>query len=170
MKKAAHTTNIHASCIRLERAGSPFGAPPKAGVLILGKSGTGKSLLSLALIAAGAKLVADDRVELFVRGGRLMARAPANIAGLIEARGVGIVEIAHVRDCAVALAVNLSEKRTSRLPGHAVYEPPASLLLSRDKWPPMLELAASDTAAPAKVVLAVAAFAKNAFRDSSKGL
>lgn len=161
--------NIHASCIRLEGAGRAFGAPQKAGVLILGESGAGKSLLALELIAAGAKLVADDRVELFVRGKRLAARAPANIRGLIEVRSLGIVEIAHVRDANVALVVKLTHAEPRRLPRHGVYEPPKSLLLSRDKWPPMLTLGGSDKAAAAKVAMAVAAFAQNRFRDSAKG-
>ncbi len=162
-------SSIHASCIRLERAGAAFDAPAKAGVLILGESGAGKSLLALELIAAGAKLVADDRVELFVRSGRLMARAPANIAGLIEVRGLGIVEIAHVRDATVTLVVKLADAQPKRLPRHGVYEPPNSLLLSRDKWPPMLALGGSDKAAAAKVAIAVAAFTQNRFRDSAKG-
>lgn len=163
-------TNIHASCIRLNRAGAAFGAPVKAGVLILGESGAGKSLLALTLIAAGAKLVADDRVELFVRNGRLMARAPANIRGFIEARGVGIVEIPSVRDAAIALVVKLTDARIARLPRHGVYEPPKSLLLSRGKWPPMLKLNASDKAISAKVALAAAGFSQNRFREQAKGL
>ncbi|HEY4125759.1 MAG TPA: HPr kinase/phosphatase C-terminal domain-containing protein [Rhizomicrobium sp.] len=162
--------NIHASCIRLERAGAAFGAPPKAGVLILGASGAGKSALVLELIAAGAKLVADDRVELFVRARRLIARAPANIAGFLEVRGLGIVEIPHARDAAVTLVVKLTDAAPPRLPRLGVYEPPKSLLLSRDKWPPMLHLDGSDKTAPAKAAIAVAAFTHNRFRDRAKGL
>jgi hypothetical protein len=163
-------TNIYASCIRLERAGAAFGAPAKAGVLILGASGAGKSALALALIAAGAKLVADDRVELFVRSGRLAARAPANIAGFLEVRSVGIVEIPHVPDANITLVVKLADTKPARLPRHGVYEPPKSLLLSRAKWPPMLLLGASDTSAPEKTAIAVAAFANKSFRDRAKGL
>ena len=47
-------TNLHASCISING---------KA-VLILGKSGSGKSDLALRLIDSGATLVADDRVIL----------------------------------------------------------------------------------------------------------
>jgi serine kinase of HPr protein (carbohydrate metabolism regulator) len=161
-------TNIHASCIRLERAGTPFGAPPRAGVLILGASGAGKSTLALNLIAAGARLVADDRVELFVRRGRLCARAPANIAGFLEVRGLGIVEIPYVRDAAIAFVVSLAEAVDARLPCHGVYEPPDSVLISREKWPPMLALHHADPAAPAKIALAAAAFAHNRFRDGAR--
>ena len=58
------TANIHATCIRIARAGKVFGAPASAGVLILGESGAGKSDLALRLIGRGAELVADDRTEL----------------------------------------------------------------------------------------------------------
>jgi len=161
--------NIHASCIRLENAGKNFGANPKAGVLILGASGAGKSALALALVAGGAKLVADDRVELFVRGGRIVARAPANIAGFLEVRGLGIVEIPHVRDAKIALVVKITAKNPPRLPRHGVYEPPTHLLISREKWPPMLLVGRSEKNAPAKIALAVAAFENRLFRASARG-
>lgn len=162
-------TLVHASCICLASAGKAFGADPKAGVLILGASGAGKSTLALDLIAAGAKLVADDQVELFVRGGRIVARAPANIAGFLEVRGLGIVEIPYLRTAKIALAVRLGAKQPPRLPHHGVYEPPTSLLISRAKWPPMLLLGRSETSAPAKVALAVAAFENGLFRDRARG-
>ena len=65
--------------------------------LLLGESGAGKSDLALRLIAAGAQLVADDRVELSVESNRLIARAPANLAGLIEIRNVGIIALPSAR-------------------------------------------------------------------------
>ena len=71
--------NIHATCIVLADAATAFKAPKDAGVLLLGESGSGKSDLALRLMERGAKLVADDRVELFARDGLLMARAPETI-------------------------------------------------------------------------------------------
>ena len=86
------------------------------GVLILGASGAGKSGLALRLIAQGARLVADDRVVLSRRGARLIARAPATLAGLIEARGVGILALPPLQEAEVALAVDLDRAAAARMP------------------------------------------------------
>ena len=58
------TVNIHARCVAIGGQG----------VLILGDSGAGKSDLALRLIDGGARLVADDRTELYVARGALCAR------------------------------------------------------------------------------------------------
>jgi HPr kinase/phosphorylase len=63
------------------------------GVLIRGASGTGKSGLANALISRGARLIADDRVWLSARSGRLIASVPAAIAGMLELRGRGLVAV-----------------------------------------------------------------------------
>lgn len=60
------------------------------GVLLLGRSGSGKSDLALRLMDRGAELVADDRVVAEARGGRLWLCAPPRLAGLIELRGLGV--------------------------------------------------------------------------------
>lgn len=86
MKRSAVEPTYHATAFLL-------GA---AGVLIRGASGAGKSCLALALIdeaaARGgfAALVADDRVHLDAWHGRLVARTPSGLAGLVERRGSGI--------------------------------------------------------------------------------
>lgn len=86
------------------------------GLLILGSSGSGKSALALAMIGRGAGLVADDRVEITRRGGALYASAPLAIAGLLEARGVGILRFPAVPEAPVALAVDLDRAPTARMP------------------------------------------------------
>lgn len=86
------------------------------GVLILGASGSGKSALALELMARGARLVADDRVELRLREGAVLASAPAAIRGRIEARFVGILQAETVPEAPVALVVDLDETETQRLP------------------------------------------------------
>jgi serine kinase of HPr protein (carbohydrate metabolism regulator) len=63
-----------------------------AGALLEGPSGAGKSDLALRAVAEGFRLVADDRVVTFVSAGRLYGRAPDTLAGLIEVRGVGVLE------------------------------------------------------------------------------
>ncbi len=64
------------------------------GVLILGKSGIGKSECALDLILKGSKLVADDIVEIRKIGAsKLLGSGPGNIKHLMEIRGIGIVNI-----------------------------------------------------------------------------
>jgi len=69
----------------------------RGAVLLLGKSGSGKSDLALRLIDGGARLIADDRVELVPHDGLLHCRAPRDmpptLKGRIEARGIGIIPV-----------------------------------------------------------------------------
>ena len=88
---------VHATCVALG----------ERGVLLRGAPGAGKSDLALRLIDSGAMLVADDQVALSVSGGRLLARPPAAIAGLLEVRGVGLVRLPFRRRATVVLAVDL---------------------------------------------------------------
>ncbi len=76
-------------------------------VLLRGPSGAGKSDIALRLIDAGARLVADDQVELRRAGGRVLVRAPAAIAGLMEVRGVGILQIDPLPEATLAMCVDL---------------------------------------------------------------
>ena len=85
-------------------------------VLITGPAGAGKSALALALMALGADLVADDQTELTVQGGRVTARCPATLRGLIEARGVGILTAPTVPQAAIVLVADLSQPEPDRLP------------------------------------------------------
>jgi len=84
-------------------------------VLILGPSGSGKSDLSLRLLDRGFVLVSDDRTIVRKAGERLIASAPPSIAGKLEIRGIGIVEMEAVTDVPVALAVELTSDIT-RMP------------------------------------------------------
>ena len=146
------SVNIHASCVMVKGKG----------VLILGESGAGKSDLALRLMDDGARLVADDRTELTVEGGRLCARAPKSIAGLIEVRGLGIVAQPFAAKTIIALAVKL-DATPERLPGVGFYAPPPPLKLA--KPPPFILLDGRLPSAPAKIRLALAAFAKGLRRE-----
>jgi len=85
-------------------------------VLIMGPSGSGKSALALDLISRGAQLVSDDRTVVTREGDGLIAGAPDAIAGLIEARGIGILHAPTAGPTPLTLAVDLSETETARLP------------------------------------------------------
>jgi serine kinase of HPr protein (carbohydrate metabolism regulator) len=76
-------------------------------VLLRGPSGAGKSDLALRLIDSGARLVADDQVELRRAGERVLVTAPAALAGLIEVRGVGILRIEAMTEATLVLLVDL---------------------------------------------------------------
>ncbi|HTI67027.1 MAG TPA: HPr kinase/phosphatase C-terminal domain-containing protein [Caulobacteraceae bacterium] len=76
--------------------------------LLRGPSGAGKSDLALSAMAAGWRLVADDRVMVWASGGRLWGRAPARLAGLVEARGLGVLPAPSLDWAEIALVVDLS--------------------------------------------------------------
>ena len=91
---------IHATCIALDRTG----------VLLLGDAGAGKSDLALRLIDEGARLIADDRVDLTAKGTHLLASAPPALAGKLEVRGIGIVPLdaRNLRtDARISVAIRL---------------------------------------------------------------
>jgi HPr kinase/phosphorylase len=94
---------------------------PRA-VLIRGPSGSGKSRLALALLQAAedgrlafARIVSDDRTRLEVIGGRVLARAVPELAGLIEVRGVGITQTPYEPAAVVGMVIDLGAD-TVRLP------------------------------------------------------
>jgi HPr kinase/phosphorylase len=97
---------VHGTCVAVDGRG----------LLILGPSGSGKSALAIRLLVLGAMLVADDRTALVVEAGKLIAGSPAPIAGLIEARGVGILGAPVVERAEVALVADLGQTETERLP------------------------------------------------------
>jgi HPr kinase/phosphorylase len=63
------------------------------GILILGKSGIGKSECALDLVIRGHRLVADDIVEIARTEDTLVGRASPMIKHLMEVRGLGIINI-----------------------------------------------------------------------------
>jgi len=64
------------------------------GILIIGKSGVGKSEVALDLIYKGHKLIADDSVS-FSKSNQntLVGKAPSLLKNLMEVRGLGIIDI-----------------------------------------------------------------------------
>ncbi|WP_299288585.1 hypothetical protein [uncultured Tateyamaria sp.] len=98
-------TRLHATSVAIQGQG----------VLICGASGTGKSSLALQLMALGAQLISDDRTELRVDQGTLRASAPTSIRGLIEARGIGLLN-AEAVEATIRLVIDLDQTETNRLP------------------------------------------------------
>ena len=134
------TETIHAGCVAIGGRG----------ILIRGRSGSGKSDLALRLIDRGARLVSDDYTILEARGDRVRAAAPPTIAGKLEIRGIGIVELAAESDVPVCLVAYL-DAPPERLP-----EPKETLLLGTPV--PAIAIAALEASAPLKLEQALLRF------------
>jgi serine kinase of HPr protein (carbohydrate metabolism regulator) len=117
-------------------------------VLIMGPSGSGKSDLTLRLLDRGFVLVSDDQTIVRRDGDRLVASPPPNIAGKLEIRGIGIVEMDMVTDQPVALIVELSSEIT-RLPDDNRERPILGVGV------PLVSIDAMAASAPSKVALAL---------------
>lgn len=163
------SANIHATCILCAEAGRAFGTPADSGVLLLGESGSGKSDLALRLMGMGALLVADDRCEIFFDR-VLRARAPSNMAGLMEIRGLGIAALPHAPAARIALVARTARPRgIERLPKRRCYTPPSILAVPDSLRPPEIDLDALAASAPARILAAVVAFENHLFREEIPG-
>ena len=130
--------NIHASCVSIKQKG----------ILILGDSGSGKSDLCLRLIMEfGAKLVADDRVDLKTEKNTVIASAPKILKGLLE---VGIIKLPTKTKTQIDLVVSLVNKQedVERMPECEFFEFNA-IKISK------IKLFAKEASAPAKVLAAL---------------
>ena len=128
-------TNIHATCVEIN----------SAGILVLGTSGAGKSDLALRLIEnKNAILVADDRTDIEQIDGAIFAYPPSTIKGLLEVRGVGIVNMPYLEKVQVKLAVNLVDniEKIERMPKNKFYEFSQSKIPMIDIYP--FEVSATD--------------------------
>jgi serine kinase of HPr protein (carbohydrate metabolism regulator) len=130
---------LHASCVAIDGRA----------VLIEGRSGSGKSDLALRLIDRGAKLVSDDYTVLVRERDRLLAQPPGTIAGRIEVRGIGLVDMPYAERVPVALVVSLAD-HVERLPEEGNTRPIAGIAV------PMVALDGHEASAPVKVGLALA--------------
>ena len=129
---------LHANCVALDGRA----------VLITGISGSGKSDLSLRLLDRGFTLVSDDQTIVKKVGTKLIASAPATIAGKLEIRGVGIVDMETVKDISVALLVQLTSD-VQRLPDDSRERPILGVNL------PLVSVDAMTASAASKVALAL---------------
>jgi serine kinase of HPr protein (carbohydrate metabolism regulator) len=117
-------------------------------VLISGPSGSGKSDLALRLLDRGFTLVSDDQTIVKRDGDRLVATAPPTIAGKLEVRGIGIVEMERTNDVPVALLIELTSD-IQRLPDDSRERVILGVKL------PLVSIDAMTASAPSKVALAL---------------
>jgi len=117
-------------------------------VLITGPSGSGKSDLTLRLVDRGFSLVSDDQTIVKKDGGRLVASAPPTIAGKLEIRGIGIIDMEQIDNVPVALIVELTGD-IQRMPDDSRERPILGIKL------PLITIDAMTASAPSKVVLAL---------------
>lgn len=117
-------------------------------VLLTGPSGSGKSDLALRLLDRGFTLVSDDQTIVRRDGDRLIASAPPTIAGKLEVRGIGIVDVERLDDVPIALMVELTSE-IERLPDDGGERPILGVNL------PLVTIDATTASAPSKVALAL---------------
>jgi serine kinase of HPr protein (carbohydrate metabolism regulator) len=129
---------VHASTVALDGRAVVIGGP----------SGAGKSDLALRLLDRGFTLVSDDQTLVRRDGDRLIATAPPNIAGKLEVRGIGIVEMERLSDVPVALIVELTSD-IQRLPDDSRERPILGVRV------PLISIDAMTASAPSKVALAL---------------
>ena len=126
-------------------------------VLLAGPSGAGKSDLALRLLAWPAsglggqpfQLVADDQVLLQADGEKLIARPPKTLAGKLEVRGIGIVDLPYLEAADVHLVAEL-------VPANQIERMPhADTTVLAGQIRPLIRLFAFEPSAPLKVALAL---------------
>ena len=139
---------VHATCVALG---------PRA-ALLRGPSGSGKSDLALRFMALAAEpgyepwLVADDQVRVAADSrGALIACPPANLAGRLEVRGLGIMSVPYLEKATLVLAVDLVPAReVPRMPA----EPPETTAVASGTLP-RLKLDPFEASAALKLRLAL---------------
>jgi HPr kinase/phosphorylase len=139
---------VHGTCVALGRRG----------VLLRGSPGAGKSDLALRFMALpgdGALcpgLVADDQVYVAAnRDGTLTASVPPTIAGKIEVRGVGIMQVPFLPEAELVLVCDLAGSNdVPRMPAES-----AKTTVLAGVPLPTLRLAPFEASAPLKLKMAL---------------
>ena len=86
------------------------------GVVILGKSGAGKSNLAIKLISMGAKLISDDQTHFKCKENKIIISKPETTPNFIEARGIGLIKVPFVVSSKLFCFVKITNLELNRLP------------------------------------------------------
>ena len=86
------------------------------GVVILGKSGSGKSNLAIKLISMGAKLISDDQTHFKFKENKIIISKPETTPNFIEARGIGLIKVPFVVSSKLFCFVKITNLELNRLP------------------------------------------------------
>lgn len=140
---------VHGTCVALG----------KSAALVRGPSGAGKSDLALRFLFLARRgpaaleaptLVSDDQVLLSLEDGQIWAGPPEAIAGKLEVRGVGIVEVKWTPQARLVLVVDL-------VPGEAVERMPPQETVDIFGIPVRrLSLSPYEASAPIKLAVGIA--------------
>lgn len=139
---------VHGTCVAFGRRAA----------LLRGTPGAGKSDLALRVLALPAEgalkpmLVADDQVFAEAReDGTLIVSPPESIAGKIEVRGLGIVEVPFLAEAELVLVCDLVDaKDVPRMPS----ESPERATIA-GVHVPVLKLASFEASTPLKLKMAL---------------
>ena len=133
------------------------------GVLIRGPAGSGKSDLGLRLIDGGAMLVADDYTRLERLDDKIIVSPPEPISGMMEIRGVGVVQMGTIGKVPLAIIVDLvRHELIERLPEHHTEE-----IMGINV--PVIELDPFEPSASAKVRMALRGVKEKIFIEDAHG-
>ncbi len=132
------------------------------GVVLLGASASGKSSLAARLIEAhGGALIGDDRLHLARDGDSLWVRPHAQLAGMLELRGLGLAQMTHLAQAPVHLVVDLVARQdVPRVADEAYF-------IHDGQRVPKLTLHAHDSATPMIIVHAMVTLAVQGFREDA---
>lgn len=138
---------VHGTCVALgDRAALLRGAP-----------GSGKSDLALRFLALPTEdeqrptLVADDQVFVEAQGNGVIASCPETLAGLIEVRGLGIVQMPSIAKARLVLVCDLvARDQVPRLPSD-----PWDCAALAGVEIPLLKVAPFEASAPLKLKMAL---------------
>ncbi|UXU06048.1 HPr kinase/phosphorylase [Agrobacterium tumefaciens] len=152
----AERFNLHATAIVVDNTG----------ILFTGPSGSGKSELAFSFLTEAqrcglpAALIADDQIFVYRDGENIIAERPEAIAGLLELRGSGIVNVNSVPSAGLNFAVTtVLSPENPRLP-----EDDEVLLLPCGGHLPLLRIRLSSLTPYGKF----AALAQNLFKTNVK--